>query len=88
MRAEQKIDPKLLGDIHVQEDGHENAAPIMVERDNRPAVKFVDVGVKWVDVKDRKRRVQESERRSHLRTKRRLKKLRALEATKHKEMVN
>ncbi|KAJ3556706.1 hypothetical protein NM688_g1876 [Phlebia brevispora] len=75
-----KSDPELLGE-DISED-HELGTSFVVERGNRPAVKFVDVGGKFLDVKDRRRRMQEGERRSKLRTKRRLRKLQSLEAGK------
>ncbi len=42
----------------------------IVARNSRPSLKFVDVGGKFLDVEDRKRRLRASERRSKLRARR------------------
>ena len=44
---------------------------VVLERPGRPTFRFVDVGVKFVDVKDRLRRVHEAKRRSTLKRRRR-----------------
>ncbi|EGN93182.1 hypothetical protein SERLA73DRAFT_146090 [Serpula lacrymans var. lacrymans S7.3] len=41
-----------------------------VKPEGRPAIKFVDVGGKFLDVNDRKRRIAESERRSKVKARR------------------
>lgn len=64
-----KSNPKLLGVASAYSDRDRVQ---MVERDNRPTLKFVDVGGKFLDVKDRNRRIKEAERRAKLREKRRL----------------
>jgi hypothetical protein len=43
----------------------------IVERPGRPAIKFVDVGNMFLDVKDQERRAKEGERRAKVRTRRR-----------------
>ena len=39
----------------------------MVERPGRPAIKFIDVGNMFLDVKDQERRAKEGERRAKVR---------------------
>lgn len=78
-RAVHKSDPVLLGDKHLPEEAfsQEPVVPgeFVATRENRPDVKFVDVGGKYIDVKDRRRRIAESERRSRLREKRQLRRV-------------
>jgi hypothetical protein len=40
----------------------------IVERPGRPAIKFVDVGNMFLDVKEQERRAKESERRAKVRS--------------------
>ncbi|KAI0714949.1 eukaryotic mitochondrial regulator protein-domain-containing protein [Earliella scabrosa] len=49
----------------------ETEPDVVVERQGRPTLRFVDVGVKFVDVKDRLKRVQAAKRRSLLKRRRR-----------------
>ena len=49
----------------------ETEPDVVVERQGRPTLRFVDVGVKFVDVKDRLKRVQAAKRRSLLKQRRR-----------------
>ncbi|KAI0756302.1 eukaryotic mitochondrial regulator protein-domain-containing protein [Daedaleopsis nitida] len=44
---------------------------VVLERPGRPTIRFVDVGVKFVDVKDRLKRVQAAKRRTLLKRRRR-----------------
>jgi hypothetical protein len=47
-----------------------NPPPVqLVEREGRPAVRFVDVGGKFLDVRDRKERIKAAERRKRAREK-------------------
>ena len=75
-----KSDPKLLAS---HSSSHENRTHL-VEREGRPAVMFVDVGGKFLDVKDIQKRAKEGERRSNVRAKRRARKIAALVDTKQK----
>lgn len=65
---EQKNDPKLLG---LRPSTIVVDKVKLVVRENRPAVKFVDVGGRFLDVEDRLRRIKEGERRSKIRTRNR-----------------
>ena len=86
LEAKHKDDPELLGDQNTARDVSDNLLDIskqlIVERGNRPAMKFIDVGGKFIDVKDRRRRMSEGARRSRLRKNRRPRKIQALKATK------
>lgn len=42
----------------------------IVERPGRPAIKFIDVGNMFLDVKEQERRAKESERRAKVRSRR------------------
>ena len=64
-----KSDAKMLGLHGKPAADHERVH--IVERAGRPTIKFIDVGGKFLDVKDRTRRMKESERRQRLRGKRR-----------------
>ncbi|VDB84328.1 unnamed protein product [Peniophora sp. CBMAI 1063] len=71
-RMEEKYDPSILGQ-HIDRA----ARPSVVTTKSgtapgRPTLKFVDVGARWVDVEDRKKRVQAAERRALLSAQRRL----------------
>ena len=78
-RAMHKSDPAFLGDKHLPPEAfeHEPVVPaeVISKREGRPDVKFVDVGGKFIDIKDRKRRIAEGERRSRIRQRRREKRL-------------
>lgn len=65
---EQKNDPKLLG---LRPSTVVVDKVKLIVRDNRPNVKFVDVGGRFLDVDDRLRRIRECERRSKIRTRKR-----------------
>ncbi|KAK7686702.1 hypothetical protein QCA50_010302 [Cerrena zonata] len=65
---EQKNDPKLLG---LRPSTSVVDKVKLVTRDNRPDVKFVDIGGRFLDVGDRLRRIREGERRSKIKTRRR-----------------
>jgi len=62
-----KSDPSLLASKSAVAPG----AVHIAAREGRPAVHFVDVGGKFLDVKDRVRRMKEGERRSKVKAKRR-----------------
>ena len=49
----------------------ETEPDVVLERPGRPTIRFVDVGVKFVDVKDRLKRVKAAKRRSLLKRRRR-----------------
>ncbi|EJF67220.1 hypothetical protein DICSQDRAFT_96444 [Dichomitus squalens LYAD-421 SS1] len=49
----------------------ETEPDVVLERPGRPTIRFVDVGVKFVDVKDRLKRVKAAKRRSVLKRRRR-----------------
>lgn len=49
----------------------ETKPDVVLERLGRPTLRFVDVGVKFVDVKDRLKRVQAAKRRSLVKRRRR-----------------
>ncbi|KAI1793146.1 eukaryotic mitochondrial regulator protein-domain-containing protein [Ganoderma leucocontextum] len=48
----------------------ETEPEVVLERPGRPTFRFVDVGVKFVDVKDQLKRVRAAKRRAHMREKR------------------
>ena len=81
-----KSDPVLLGDKHLPPEAFsqepEVPSEVIATREGRPDVRFVDVGGKYIDVKDRKRRIAEGERRSRLREKRQVKKQAEIAALK------
>ncbi|CAL1694580.1 unnamed protein product [Somion occarium] len=68
MSEEQKNDPELLG---LRPSTLVIDKVKLVIRENRPTMKFVDVGGRFLDVNDRVRRIKESERRSRIKAKRR-----------------
>ena len=49
----------------------ETEPDVVLERPGRPTIRFVDVGVSFVDVKDRLKRVKAAKRRSLLKRRRR-----------------
>lgn len=71
-RMEEKYDPSILGQ-HIDRAAR---APVVTTKSGtapgRPTLKFIDVGARWVDVDDRKKRVQAAERRALLNAQRRL----------------
>ncbi|KAI0073951.1 hypothetical protein K474DRAFT_1666025 [Panus rudis PR-1116 ss-1] len=71
MDEAKKNDPVLLGIPSSESLTASGDKVRIVTRPNRPAMKFVDVGGKFLDVKDRVRRMKESERRSRIKAKRR-----------------
>ena len=48
----------------------ETSPDVVVKRVGRPTMRFVDIGVKFVDVKDRLKRIQAAKRRTSLKLKR------------------
>lgn len=78
MSEEQKNDPELLG---LRPSTLVIDKVKLVIRENRPTMKFVDVGGRFLDVNDRVRRIKESERRSRIKAKRREPKEQEVKAT-------
>ena len=69
---EEKYDPAILGQ-HIDRAARPSVvATKSGSAPGRPTLKFVDVGARWVDVEDRKKRVQAAERRTLLSAQRRL----------------
>lgn len=60
---------KSVDEIFDQLDQDQKGADVTSTASGRPAIKFIDVGTKFLDPKDHLRRMKESERRARVRSK-------------------
>lgn len=67
--ARAKSDPILLygREVRRKEDNASPKVKVVEGKNDRPQIKFVDIGGKFIEVEDRRRRIHESQRRKEAR---------------------